>query len=350
MGVTHQKVMGTTMLGLAVLSLSWPFALGAEQAQAEQKSSDQLLMEIVDLHSRLVTNDVFLAQAKMLGAYLESAQPMEESKKAAIYRSVLGMLEKIKESSAQVSATPPQEKVKPEQKPKEEKQSDKVVYTPGAALLEVFKTDSMNNIPPIPITRAYWKNDLACNGGYLLPGQINEIGEGSPYVARFLFYYEAKQSGMYGFTITHVSGNAFKLTVGNDVIASSERRPGSFGAGLTDMNQGRVAQAVYNSQYGLPVVRVQRARAGGEIRGSVQQGTANLEKGFHRVEFWLASRAYRGGPSTDASFEVKVHPPDSFNPVPLTKNMMLLRADQVKVPQAGQQKGASGQAVPYVDY
>lgn len=359
MSITQRVTVKTSVLGLGMLLLTAICVVGAEQPQTQEKSSEQLLLDILDLHSSLVTSDVFLAQAKMMGAYLESAQSMEESKKVVIYRRVLSMLERIKDSRPGSPAASAQAKGEPEKKMQAEQQSDNVVYTPGVALLEIFKTDSMNNLPAIPITRAYWKNDMACAGGYLLPGQINEIGAGSPYVARFLFYYEAKQSGLYGFTIAHDSTNDFKLTVGDDVIASSgtaSRGTGSFGAGFADANRTRPIPAACSTQHGLPVVRAQLIGrypqpaygGGGGGRNVIVQGTANLEKGFHRVEFWLISRASPYGNA--AGFEVKIQCPGDFNAGRLTKNMMLLKADQLKTPQGGQPKGTSGQAVPYVDY
>ncbi len=306
MGVTSQKVTGTTMIGLAVLLLSWSCAAGTEQAQVEQKSSEQLLLAIVDLHSRLVTNDVFLSQAKMLGAYLESAQPMEESKKAAIYRSVLGMLEKIKESNARAAVAPAQEKVKAEQKsPATQRPDGPVKYTRGIALLEIFKGNSLSQLPDVPVIRTYWKQGLAYRG-FPLPGRVDEVG--NQYVARFTFFYEAKQSGKYSFTGVSHGIDGFILRVGGVDVLKSSSGIGVFGG------------------------------------SGVTQGICDLEKGFHRVEFWAIDNAYYEG------FEIKVLPAGEFDTVPFTQDMMLLPADQVKAPQAGQQKGASGQAIPYVDY
>lgn len=295
--------------GLVGLLLHCSLLAGAEQGQTAQKPADQLLLEIMDLHGQLVTNDVFLAQAKMLGAYLESAQPMEETPKSAIYRKVVDMLLKIKESAAQVPANPPQQKAPQDQL------EEKSVFVPGAALLEVFKADSIETVPTLPVIRAYWRRDLAYTGNFLLPDRISEIGYQSRYVARFSFYYEAKDAGDYGFTVVHnKAGNACKVTVGGVDVAKVSKDP------------------------------------------SVQ-GVCTLRKGFHRVEFWLVSSAWGPGSYTGfageeyyADFGVKILVPNALDAVALTKDMMLLKADQLKASQVDQGEKGKAQRVPYVDY
>lgn len=179
--------------------------------------------------------------------------------------------------------------------PEIEKQESKSIYEAGEALLEIFKADSIEKLPDLPVIRTYWKRDLAYSGGFLIPDRISEIGRGSLYIAKFSFYYEAHQTGKYGFTVVnkrHFShtdfafgekGNAFKLTIG-----------------------------------GVDVVDI--------VREKVGQGVCNLKKGFHRVEFWYVDKvettvSYRTG------FEVRVLAPDAFDAVPLTKEMMLLKRE-----------------------
>ena len=58
------------ILGLAIMI---PFR-SSLNAQDNQMNADQLLLEIMDLHSELTSNKDFLAQATMLGAYLQAAQ------------------------------------------------------------------------------------------------------------------------------------------------------------------------------------------------------------------------------------------------------------------------------------
>jgi hypothetical protein len=295
-------------------------AVGAENPPAGQETSENLLLKIMDLHSQLVTNEVFVAQAKMLGAYLETAQPLEEAKKVKIYTTVLQIITKIKESPAQISARPPEKEDKSEEKGFEGEEKGKTVFVPGAALLEIFKVkggraDSLENIPDVPVIRTYWKAGLAYEGNFLLPERLAEIGERSAYAGKFSFYYEAKQPGKYGFTIQHHSGNSGSLTIG-----------------------------------GVEVVKF----GGQEV---VCQGVCNLEKGFHRLEFWLLSEALteRSVYGQLAAFQVKILTPDAFDAVPITKDMMLLKADQKK---ADQKKAAQvqtgekvkGKAVPYIDY
>ncbi len=295
------NVTKTTRIHSITLALSFPlvlmlFAADAECAQAVQKSSVELLLEIMDLHSELVINKTFLAQAKMLGAYLEAAQPLEESKKIKIYVKVLNILSKIKTSPIEIKEIADEPESVAEQKPlDEEKQEAKSVYEPSAALLEIFKIDpDKQEIPDLPIIRTYWRRDLACSQRIcLLPERASEIGRGSYYAAKFSFYYEAKQSGKYGFTIVNmrrssytdfsfgVKGNAFKITIG-----------------------------------GIDIVKVGREPMG--------QGVCNLTKGFHRVEFWFADKV--GAPASyPRGFQVKVLAPGAFDAVTITKDMLLLK-------------------------
>jgi hypothetical protein len=237
----------------------------------------------MDFHKELVTNEMFLAQAKMLGAYLEAAQPLEETKKVEIYGKVLDILTKIKGSGTQVSAKPMKDAGQSEQKSFEGEQKGKNVFVPGAALLEIFKADSIETVPKLPVIRKYWERDLAYDGDFLIPDRESEIGRVSHYVAKFSFYYEAKQPGKYGFTIIHDRMNSCVLTIGG----------------------------------------IQIANAAGE---EVGQGVCTLEKGFHRVEFWLSS-VTRYAYHKPASFQVKSLAPDSFDGVLITKDMMLLKKE-----------------------
>ncbi len=266
------------------------------QGQVSRKSSDEILLEIMDLHSDLVTSETFLAQAKMLGAYLESAQSLEEAKKIKIYGKVLEILTKIKEYSIQIPPKPSQKEGEVGQKILEGKQKDKSVYEPGAALLEIFKIDpEKREIPDLPVIRTYWKRDLAYSGFFPLPDHASKVGRNSPYVAKFSFYYEAKKAGKYGFTLIHFcdSGifdrhqNACKLTIGNVDIVEVSSEP-------------------------------------------VGQGVCDLKKGFHRVEFLLISKVpyWHDVPGKQmANFKVEIMTPDAFDTVPITKDMMLLKKE-----------------------
>jgi hypothetical protein len=304
---------------LAGLLLHCSLLAGAEQGQPAQKPADQLLLEIMDLHGQLVTNDVFLAQAKMLGAYLESAQPMEETKKITIYRRVLDMLLKIKASVAEVPANPSQQKPGPQQKVPQEQIEDKSVFVPGAGLLEIFKFDpKQNQMGDLPVIRRLWKRDLAYSGGFVAPDRWSDVGPDADYGARFSFYYEVPQSGRYGFTFQKESQSqsgyaarsykAFRLRIG-----------------------------------GTDIIKTTEVPAG--------QGVADLAKGFHRVEFWLYDKTASILNAEGGNFQVKVLTPQALDAVPLTKDMMLLKADQLKAAQERQPgKTTTGQTVPYVDY
>jgi len=284
----------TTRIRSIVLALTIPLVLlffGADPdcAKGSQKSSDELLLEIMDLHSELVTNEVFLAQAKMLGAYLEAAHPLEETKKNKIYTKVLDILVKIKSSEVRIRVKSSQKEDEVEQKKFDGEQADKSVYEPGAALLEIFKVDlESGTTSDLPVIRTYWKRDLDYSGDFILPDRVSELGRNSPYVAKFSFYYHAEQSGKYGFTVVRDPVIRCKLEVG-----------------------------------GFTILEVKEGRTRGEV---MSQGTCNLKKGFHRVEFWLASwtsYAYQ----KPGTFQVKVLTPRGFDAVPITKDMMLLKKE-----------------------
>jgi len=288
MNIIKQTRISAIQIVLIIPLVFLLFAANTECLQANQKSSDELLLEIMDLHSDLVTNETFLAQAKMLGAYLEAAQPLEEVKKIKIYTKVLEILTKIHESGAQIPPKPSQKEGEVKQKTLEGEQKGKIVYEPGAALLEIFKIDpNKKEIPDLPVIRTYWKRDLAFSGDFLLPDRRSLIGK-SPYIAKFSFYYEAKKSGKYGFTIVHDQKNGCGLKIGDvEVVNAPPKEPSA-------------------------------------------QGVCNLKKGFHRVEFMMGSGlphyAY-GTPIHNAIFQVMILTPDAFDAMPLTKDMMLLKKE-----------------------
>ena len=141
MNLRRPTTIKSIALALTIPLILMLFAAYAECAQGGQKSSEELLLEIMDLHSELVSNEIFLAQAKMLGAYLEAAQPLEEAKRIKIYSRVLNILVRIKGLPAQPYAEAYRPKISAEEKsPEKESKVGKSVYEPGAALLEIFKS------------------------------------------------------------------------------------------------------------------------------------------------------------------------------------------------------------------
>ncbi len=286
------------------------FAAG-EEAETMQKTSEELLLEIMDVHTQIVTNEVFLAQAKMVGSYLEAALQFEESKKVKAYSKVLGILSQIKNAPTPSAARTQNSEAATGGEPAEEEsqaQESKTTYEPGAALLEIFKADSMDNLPPLPLIRTYWNRDLAFSGSFPIPERISEIGEG-PYVACFSFYYEAKTAGKYGFSVQRTSRTS---------------------AGRTMSGGGRDRSTLKLSIGSVEIAKLDETQ-------QVCQGIANLESGFHRIELRLAdrisysmvmrdSRSYINyGRTPTRSFEVKLLTPGAFDTVPLTKDMMLLK-------------------------
>lgn len=288
MNPTQQTKISSIAFALAIPLVLVFFAASPEYVQASQESSEELLLKIIDLHSELVTNETFLAQAKLLGGYVEAAQSMEEAKKVKIYAKVLNILTKIKTPPIEIKEIAAEPESVAEQKPlEEEKQEAKTVYESGAALLEIFKVDpKAGKLPDLPIIRTYWRRDLAYFGDFLLPDRVSEIGgSDSAYLAKFSFYYEAKQSGKYGFTVLHNRLNGCGLTIGGvDVVVA---KTGSSSA----------------------------------------QGVCNLKKGFHRVEFGVAKPKTLWISKNTGSFQIKVLTPRAFDAVPLTKDMMLLKPE-----------------------
>jgi hypothetical protein len=311
------------VLGLAVLFVIPSFVAAAEQPPPTAKNSDELLLEIMEIHSQLVTNELFLAQAKVIGAYLEAALQFDEPKKAKAYSTVLGIVSQIKNTGAPFPTQSKEPQERADVKPTHPESADsKTVYEPGSALLEIFNASSMDKVPDVPTIRTYWQRDLAYKGDFLLPGREAQVGverqQGlggrhpvpDGYVAKFAFYYQARQPGRYGFTVIHSRFNECVLKIG-----------------------------------GADVLKTQAGAAG--------QGDCGLEKGFHRVEFWIATRwppvKYERDPGC-SDFEVRVMSPDGFDSLPLTKDMMLLKKEQKEKADTHQGEKAKGQPLPYVDY
>jgi hypothetical protein len=295
MNLTHTKGILPKKSAL-ILSLVF-LIVGTVNIYAGQENSEDLLVKIMDLHRQLVGNEVFLAQAKMLGAYLEAAQPLEETKKVKIYKTVLQILTKIKESPASIPPTPLKTKEEAKHKTFEAEQEGKSIFIPGAALLEIFKVDPQTKqIADLPVIRTYWNRDLSYSGAFLLPNRIQDVGEDSAYAAKFSFYYHAEKKGAYGFTVIHshskysnVVSNYVKLTVGDVTLLKTE-----------DETLAERTETI--------------------------QGVCNLEKGFHRIEFLLAAKAGRSNGDA-ANFQVKILTPGAFDSVLLTKDMLLLKKE-----------------------
>ena len=187
---------------------------------------------------------------------------------------------------------------------KETGAQNKVIYEGGVALLEVFKADSIDQIPHLqPVITVPWMHDFACmapaagtniwlvRDGYKDAFLVPELAYGLgarpgeeysyPYVAQITFYYEAKESAKYTFSVWH-GRNACVLTVGDFLI--------------TDLSPDE----------------------------PTAKGACQLEKGFHRVVFWLISNINSGTAGNDPYFQVKVFPPGASEPIPVTRDMMFM--------------------------
>ncbi len=280
---------------IVLFAVSSCAATGTDPQPTPPRSADQLLLDIMTVHSELATNEVFLAQAKIIGTYLEAALDLEEPERVSAYVKVLGILSQIKDATPAPPARSQTIREGAEASPSPGEVSDaKTIYEPGSALLEIYNAESRKRAQGVPAIRTYWKRDLAYQDHFLVPGREAEVGvtvrrnhnTRGKYVAKFSFYYEAQETGQYGFTVLHTHTNDCLLKVGDvDVV---EAKPSATG-----------------------------------------QGSCSLEKGFHRVEFWLTVDAdqYRWADSEKgvSGFEVRVLTPGGFDSVPLKKEMMLLK-------------------------
>jgi len=281
---------------LVVLHIPPVFGGSVDSVQASPAAPESLLLEIMDLHAELVTDADFVGQAKMLGAYLEAAQSMDAGKKARIYERVLSILLKIKASQGARMPHRAMPEVPPQIHPQKPADTE-TTFTSGGAVLEVFRIDPEKTEKPIldiPVVRTQWSRGLSHKGLVILPQRQAEIGKrGTPYAAKFSFYYHAKQRGKYAFTILQ-GKNYCGLQIGD-----------------------------------TPVIRAQSDNTGS------RQEELDLESGFHRMEFVLVSAVPEdflgfgvgafGSNKWDATFEVRVLPPDGFDSVPITRDMMLLK-------------------------
>jgi len=165
-------------------------------------------------------------------------------------------------------------------RPRPAARQDVAAYERGAALLEVFKSASMDAVPELPVLRNLWQGDLACAGTFPVSGKAGTIGEGEAYVARYTFYFHARRPGRYSFSLLP-GRNTCKLVVGGLVLArAKDRVPG--------------------------------------------QGICELDEGVYPVELWVASKVPpRWGGREDARFEVKVLAPGAMGAVRVGKELML---------------------------
>jgi len=281
MNPVWQSRVGTVVCVLGVVLFPWSLAAGAEEGQTGQQRSDQLLLEIMDMHTRLATNEVFLAQAGVVATYLEAAHESDEPMKIEIYGRVQKLLSKIQLAAARDSQEP--KELKPDSgKPSAQAQSDEgaTTYKRGQALLEIFNGESLSQLPELPVIRTYWRQDLACKS-FPVAGRQNEVGR--DYVAKFTFWYEAVQPGKYSFTLAKLFFNVF--------------------SGMSDCIL-RIG--------GVDVVK---------SSGGAEQGVCTLEKGFHRVEFLVIIHG------DEPNFQVKILVPGALDSVPFTQDMMLLKKE-----------------------
>ncbi len=233
---------------------------------ARADGTEQLL-EILEFHEKLATEEAFLHQAKLLGAYMEAARSMREDQKLLVYERVLGILRQIERTVGE-PATPP---APPSPPP--------AGHTPGgsldagAARIAWFKAESLDAVPDIPARSALWTRDLLAMGEADDP-DLPRTPEAP--VARITFFLRVDAAGEHAILAQH-GGNDFRIVVGKTVID-------------------------------LP--------RGGPRTG---KGVVCLERGFHRIDVLLRYDA-----QGDPSFAVKVLPPGAAESRVLTRSDLLL--------------------------
>lgn len=189
------------------------------------------------------------------------------------------------------------------------------LYAPGVGLIEIFKTDSPDDITRMePVLRVPWMHDLACkppatgeniwlvrndfSDAFLVPEVAPGLGAtpgteySFPYVAQITFYYDAGEAGNYTFSVWH-GRNAFTLTIGDFLIANLS----------PDQPTG--------------------------------QAMCELTQGFHRAVLWLVSNIYPGDLRHDPYFEVMVLAPKATAPVIVQREAMSVEASDLPRPWRG---------------
>jgi hypothetical protein len=241
----------------------------------------EYVLEILELHEKLATNELFQQQAKLLGAYMLEAQAMDHDNRVRTYQTVLRILRLIDNAPATRDATPPAPPEKPAA-PAAPSDSKPATETPaatldsGAAQVEWFNTGSLDEMPDAPVRRALWKRDLFAMGAEDdrdLPKQAE-----TPAAARITFYLEAKVAGEHSFAAQHADCR-MRVLVG-----------------------------------GKPVVDL---KGDGKRSG---QDKMHLEQGFHRVDVLLLY-----GKDERPSFAVSVLPPGEAESHVLSKSELMLK-------------------------
>lgn len=285
------------MIALALGLLLLAAAPGGGEEAVPPKTPVEFLGRILDLQRELAANPTFQAQAPMLGALLQEISTLSSEEKIQLYEKVIKTLETIKagekapSSSPIPSAAAPEEARKREAPPRTEGPdvSDPTRYVRGEALLELFNTDSFEKVPQVPVVRTIWKEDLARWGKeaprFLVPGKEEVLAGVRWYLGLFSFYYRATAPGLHSFSLMRENGNRVRarLLLG--------------GALLADLKEGLTVQ-----------------------------GIVNLEPGFHRAELWVLAENERW--DEDGHFKLLVLPPDGFDGVLVTKDMIYRKTEK----------------------
>jgi hypothetical protein len=196
-----------------------------------------------------------------------------------------------------------------------EKEQKGPIYIPGMGLLEIFKTDSPDEIAHMEtVLRVPWMHELACKppesgsniwlvregypDAFLVPECAPGLGAkpGSeysfPYVAQITFYYKTKEAGAYTFSVWH-GRNTLTLTVGDFLVTNLS----------SDEPEAR--------------------------------GICELKEGFNYVVLWLISNIAGGDSKNDPYFEIRVSPPGAKEAAVISRDMMFLKPTNIPRPWRG---------------
>lgn len=258
----------------------------AAPAQAE---GTEYVLQILELHEKLATNELFQQQAKLLGSYMLEAQGMDHDNRVRMYQAVLRILRQIDNApppsrGAAAPAAPPARPAAPEAppEPKPVTETPAATLDSGAAQIEWFRATSLDEMPDVATERALWRRDLFAMGE---EDDKDLPPLGGPAAARITFYLEAKVTGDHGLAAQH-GGCQLRVLAG-----------------------GR---------------QVMDLKADGKPSG---REVVHLEQGFHRIDVLLLY-----GKDDRPSFAVSVLPPGASEGHVITKSELLLRRPPVVTP------------------
>ncbi len=211
-------------------------------AAVARAEGTEYVLQILELHEQLATNEAFLEQAKLLGAYMQEAQGMGHDDRVKVYERVLSILRRIAAAPppAKAAAAPsapaaagPAPAPKPPPDPEPAGATPGGTLDSGAAHLEWFKTDSLDAMPDVPVRKALWTRDLLAMG----EAGDKDLPPSPDGAARISFYFEAKIAGEYRFSAQH-GWNDLRMLVGGRQVIDLKKDGERSGHGVVHLEEG----------------------------------------------------------------------------------------------------------------